>query len=288
MKIHHFPDFDVDKIVLKNFDEESKKYIINNLELNSFTNLIEFNCNSCNLKKLPKLPDSLKILGCGNNKLKFLPKKLPSSLQILECWNNDIDKLPDLPDSLIELDCFRNNLTKLPKFFPSFLRKLNCCCNKLTKISKYLPITLTHLNFSANSLIYMPKLPKELTHLNCASNNLNEITNAFYKQYELPKTLELLWFCGNNFKELPDLHNSLILVTNNRNCNLDLIYPNYKVETINEINLKNRIIKRMKLLNRTLLLEHSARICMNPKRIERLLDNLEIDFFDGSFDILTS
>ena len=52
--------------------------------------------------------------------------------------------------------------------------------------------------------------------------------------------------------------------------------------------MKNRIIKRMKLLNRTLLLEHSARITMNPKRIERLLDNLEIDFYDGSFDILTS
>jgi hypothetical protein len=44
----------------------------------------------------------------------------------------------------------------------------------------------------------------------------------------------------------------------------------------------------MKLLNRTLLLEHSARISMNPKRIKRLLDNHEIDFFDGSFDTLTS
>ena len=44
----------------------------------------------------------------------------------------------------------------------------------------------------------------------------------------------------------------------------------------------------MKLLNRTLLLEHSAMITMNPKRIQRLLDNHEIDFFDGSFDTLTS
>ena len=44
----------------------------------------------------------------------------------------------------------------------------------------------------------------------------------------------------------------------------------------------------MKLLNRTLLLEHSAMITMNPKRIKRLLDNLEIDFFNGSFDTLTS
>ena len=141
----------------------------------------------------------------------------------------------------------------------------------------------------------MPKLPKELTHLNCGANNLTEITNSFYRQYELPKTLELLWFYGNNFKKLPDLHNSLTLINHsvminyNKSCNdLDLIYPNYKVKTINETNLKNRIIKRMKLLNRTLLLEHSAMITMNPKRIQRLLDNLEIDFFDGSFDTLTS
>ena len=63
---------------------------------------------------------------------------------------------------------------------------------------------------------------------------------------------------------------------------------NLKIKTINETNLKNRIIKRMQLLNRTLLLEHSARICLNPKRIQRLLNNHEIDFFDGSFDTLTS
>ena len=44
----------------------------------------------------------------------------------------------------------------------------------------------------------------------------------------------------------------------------------------------------MKLLNRNLLLENSAKITMNPKRIERLLDNHEIDFFDGSFDTLTT
>ena len=44
----------------------------------------------------------------------------------------------------------------------------------------------------------------------------------------------------------------------------------------------------MKFINRTLLLEHSARICLNPKRIQRLLNTNEINFFDGSFDNLTS
>jgi hypothetical protein len=81
------------------------------------------------------------------------------------------------------------------------------------------------------------------------------------------------------------LPNSLIKFYCDHN---NLTYPNLEIKTINETNLKNRIIKRMKFLNRTLLLEHSAMITMNPKRIERLLDNLEIDFFDGSFDTLTS
>jgi hypothetical protein len=44
----------------------------------------------------------------------------------------------------------------------------------------------------------------------------------------------------------------------------------------------------MQLLNRTLLLEWSARISLNPKRIQRLLNSNEIDFLDGSFDTLTS
>ena len=79
--------------------------------------------------------------------------------------------------------------------------------------------------------------------------------------------------------------------------NLYLTYPNLELKTtneiindineINEINSKNRIIKRMKILNRTLLLEHSARISLNPKRIQRLLNSNEIDFLDGSFDTLT-
>ncbi len=75
----------------------------------------------------------------------------------------------------------------------------------------------------------------------------------------------------------------------NLTYNINGIYKAIAIfKIINETNSKNRIIKRMKILNRTLLLEQSARICLNPKRIERLLDNLEIDFFDGSFNNLTS
>ena len=131
----------------------------------------------------------------------------------------------------------------------------------------------------------------KLIDFNCYSCNLTELP-------DLPNSLTELECHHNNLTELPDLPNSLTYLECTFN-NLDLTYPNIKIniinesiyETINEINeinSKNRIIKRMKLLNRNLLLEHSAMITMNPKRIERLLDNLEIDFYDGSFDTLTS
>jgi hypothetical protein len=61
-----------------------------------------------------------------------------------------------------------------------------------------------------------------------------------------------------------------------------------EISQIRDSSNKNKGIKLMKLLNRNLLLEQSAMITMNPKRIERLLDNKEINFFDGSFDTLTN
>ena len=73
----------------------------------------ELNLSFLNLDKLPKLPNSLQILYCWNNKLTKLPK-LPNSLKELCCYNNKLLKLPKLPDSLRELDCYNNNLTELP------------------------------------------------------------------------------------------------------------------------------------------------------------------------------
>ena len=55
--------------------------------------------------------------------------------------------------------------------------------------------------------------------------------------------------------------------------------------SFNEFNPHDKIIicERLNLLNRQLLLETSGIITMNPRRIQRLLDNLEIDFFDNLF-----
>ena len=178
-------------------------------------------------------------------------------LKKFKCSICNLRKLPELPNSLIRLDCSFNNLTELP-VLPNSLILLNCGNNKLTEL---------------------PKLPNTLTHLYCNNNNnLTELP-------ELPYSLINLECYNNNLTELPDLINPFIKVWSYNN---DLTYLNEDIKTINETNSKNRTIKRMKLLNRTLLLEHSAMITMNPKRIQRLLDNKEIDFLDGSFDTLTT
>ena len=119
-----------------------------------------------------------------------------------------------------------------------------------------------------------------MKHLDCSKNNLKKLP-------DLPNSLEYLICFNNKLTELPDLPNSLKQLECLRN-RLSYSYCKDEFKIINETNSKNRIIKRMTLLNKTLLLEHMAIITMNPKRIERLLDNLEIDFYDGSFDTLTS
>lgn len=55
--------------------------------------------------------------------------------------------------------------------------------------------------------------------------------------------------------------------------------------SFNEFNSHDKIIicKRLNLLNRQLLLETSAMITMNPRRIQRLQENGEISFFDNLF-----
>ncbi len=168
-----------------------------------------------------------------------------------------------------------NNLEKYIK-----LKKFGCATCNLTELPK-LPNLLTFLNCNYNNLLELPNLPNSLIYLYCNNNNLIELP-------DLPNSLTHLYCNNNNLIELPDLPNSLTYLYCNNN---NLIYKNINIKdikAINKTNLKNKILKRMQLLNRTLLLEHSAVITMNPKRIERLLDNLEIDFYDGSFDTLTS
>ena len=180
-----------------------------------------------------------------------------TKLIYFNCDYMNLEELPELPSSLIYLFCQQNKLIKLPKL-PKSLKGLWC---------------------SDNELIELPDLPNLLTHLYCDYNQLNVLPY-------LPNTLKCLMCHYNNLIELPDLPIKLErLVCNDNKLN----YPNLDVESINKtnkINFKDKIDKRMKLFNRTLLLEWSARICLNPRRIERLVSSNQISFFDGSFDTI--
>ena len=229
---------------------EIPDYNIQEIELWSYSNQTR-NIILSNLKNYTKL----KKFNCSICNLTKLPE-LPNSLTLLNCGNNKLTELPVLPNSLIKLDCGNNKLIKLPK----------------------LPNKLTHLYCNNNNnLTELPDLPNLLEYLGCHYNKLIKLP-------DLPNSLTRLMCYNNNLTKLPDLPNSLIEL----NCKFNnLTYHNLEIKTINKTNLKNKIIKRMQLLDRTLLLEHSAMITMNPKRIQRLLDNHEIDFFDGSFNTLT-
>jgi hypothetical protein len=144
----------------------------------------------------------------------------------------------------------------------------------LNNLKKYK--NLKYFDCSDCNLIKLPELPHKLEILIC---NFNKLT----KLPELPNTLQILNCYYNELTELPDLPSSLYILFCWDN---KLNHINSNIYSIKEHQNKSRILKRLKLLDRTLLLEHSARICLNPKRIKRLLESGEINFFDGSFDKL--
>ena len=66
-------------------------------------------CSRMYITHIEYIPDHIKYLYCGDNKLTSLPK-LPDRLLSLYCYNNNITSMPKLPESLRNLSCFKNNL----------------------------------------------------------------------------------------------------------------------------------------------------------------------------------
>ena len=78
-------------------------------DLSKFTQLKVVNVNNNNLEYLPKMPQSLEILWCNNNKIKHLIDIKEMSLIHLDCSNNNLKMIPELPISLIHYKA-NNNL----------------------------------------------------------------------------------------------------------------------------------------------------------------------------------
>ena len=171
--------------------------------------------------------------------------------------------------NLKKFNCRYNCLERLPKL-PKSLKELDCSYNIITKIEDdELPPRLELLWCQYNKLVELPNLPDTIIALKCSPNILLNIHRLYSV---IQKTVSI-----ESFKIL---YQKGILLKND-----DTDYYNY-FKILKEFQSKNRSLKKINILGRTLLLEHSARICLNPKRIERLLDNEEINFFDGSFETI--
>ena len=228
--------------------------------LNHFSNLTILICVQLKLKKLPKLPETLIELNVSGNLLEKL-HKLPKTLIKLDCSHNKLTILPKLPKKLNQLTCNSNLLTSLPKL-PKNLRKLSCLYNNLTYLPE-LPDKLILLNCYDNKIIELPFLP-----LNLKSINIKSCYHAMYESnpcYNLYEKTLLETFIGINI-----FHMKITPIV---------------IQKLNMITFKKKANDRMKII-RYDLLEQSARIVMNPKRISRLIENGEISFYDGSMDNL--
>jgi hypothetical protein len=257
--IHKFKKLKKIILIYKNF---------NDILLSSgFTNtLTEIYINSCYLHKLPQLPVNLITLNCEANLLTELPE-LPLTLEFLICDINKITKLPKLPNSLFYLNCSHNLLTELPDIRETRLETLYIHTNFITKIDK-IPKTIFYFNCSYNYISVLPDLPSNLICFDCSNNYLTELpylpTSLFYFQR------------FNN--PLTDYYYDPI----ENGIDIQITELNKLIEYINYIIIKKKSISRNKEIKNELL-EISAKITMNPKRILKLLNNNELSFYDNSF-----
>ena len=142
---------------------------------------------------------------------------------------------------------------------------------------------LKSLIIPLNNLLEIPnKLPHSLEYLNCSNNKLKRLPN-------ISPNLESLYCNNNNIHMLPliQFHVKYLCFDNNP---VSILYTSGGFHKINKILYYFRynyylrkfgkkifylvLKKRMNRYKRELL-ENSARISMNPKRVERLLDECD-------------
>jgi hypothetical protein len=112
-----------------------------------------FYCNNCNLSKLQKLPDRLRLLLCNNNVITELPA-LPDILIELNCGSNQITELPELPNGLKYLNCCNNRLMELPEL-PNGLKLIYCHINPIRFITPQNYKILKKIYLKDKSVVYM-------------------------------------------------------------------------------------------------------------------------------------
>ncbi len=258
--IHKFKKLKKVILYYNNFND-----ILLNYQLND--TITEIYINACYLTKLPKLPVNLRTLNCEANVLSELPE-LPSTLQFLICNMNKIIKLPNLPNGLILLNCGNNLLSEIPEIKDTMLETLYIHSNFITTITK-IPKSVLYFNCAYNYISILPDLPSNLLCFDCSNNYLKE----------LPYLPSSLFY----FQRFNNPLNGYYYDPMEGGLDYQITELSNLIKYINTVIIKNKTVSRNKEIKYELL-ELSARITMNPKRILKLLNNNEISFLDNSFD----
>jgi hypothetical protein len=102
----------------------------------NWSQIVELDCNSLGISRLPELPNC-EYLTCIANRIEELPE-LPNCIKLICCYNK-LTKLPSLPKCEMLL-CESNYLTELPPLKPCTC--LSCWCNMLKEDPR---ITHSHI-----------------------------------------------------------------------------------------------------------------------------------------------
>lgn len=187
------------------------------------THTLYLNC--WNLKEVPPLPESLRILHVGSHTIEKL-LNLPKKLEELYCTYCSFVQFPQLPNSLKVLAqhyCTKK-LTARPKFPDGLTQLILSAFNfELTTLPKNLKVLmLKHYHYDklptlpdsletleidqCNYINYLPNIPKSLKSLQYGSCDLIE----WKEEHLLPESLTSLFCCHSpNVRILPELPNKL-------------------------------------------------------------------------------
>ncbi len=165
---------------------------------------------NCNLKEIPELPKTLKILNISKNPIKKFPKEFPPNLKELRMVNCGLKKLPKCVSDLIHLEYLNlseNEFKTIPKILPVSLKKLDISeCKNLTKITNKLPLNLEIFKANNCNITNFPDFSKlknllwiilvgnklqnvkKIVHprwmfINLSENNLPKEINNIYRPY---------------------------------------------------------------------------------------------------------
>ena len=172
--------------------------------IESFSNLVDFNCSQNNLTNLSqiRLPENLLFFNCSLNKLRYLPSQFPKNLKEFEASHNRLSSVPSLRNTQLTVCKFSHNQVEVLPELPVTLEEFNCSFNDIRTLSEIEHCRqLKDLDCSHNRLEALPeelfRLP--LVLLFCENNNLARLPA------QMPPQLRHLICCSNRLKTLPPL-----------------------------------------------------------------------------------